>query len=121
MKSESLIEDDLRPSSGLDDPANQASQTSFRPGNESVMAMAVEADAAVRKYVPRPIITQFTDDPQEIMKGMRTPFITNMNDQYNDPDVQPVPFSALGLGNPDPAMNRTTTKIGGNFPTTGPR
>jgi len=55
------------------------------------------------------------------MKGMRTPFITNMNDQYNDPDVQPVPFSALGLGNPDPAMNRTTTKIGVNFPTTGPR
>lgn len=55
------------------------------------------------------------------MKGMRTPFITNMNDQYNDPDVQPVTFSAQGLGNPDPAMNRTTTKIGGNFPTTGPR
>jgi len=42
--------------------------------------------------VPRPMITQFNDDPKEIMKGMRTPFITKLGEVYNDPDVVPVAY-----------------------------
>lgn len=30
------------------------------------------------------------------MKGMRTPFITTMGENYNDPDVQPVAVSFAG-------------------------
>lgn len=81
------MEDELRPSSGLAD-VNHPSATSFIPGDSSVVAVELQLDPVrPHKYVPRPIITQFTDDPKEIMKGMRTPFITSMNDEYNDPDV----------------------------------
>jgi len=71
----------------------------FNP-DESGSIMPTEANQstgvleAIRphKYVPRPLITQFSDDPKEIMKGMRTPFITKLGEEYNDPDVVPVAY-----------------------------
>ena len=58
--------------------------------------MPTEAMESYRphKYVPRPLITQFSDDPKEIMKGMRTPFITKLGEEYNDPDVVPIAYYA---------------------------
>jgi len=63
---------------------------------------SAETFEAVRphKYVPQPIITQFTDDPGEIMKGMRTPFITTMKNEYHDPDVDPEAFTYIGKKDP---------------------